>query len=119
MSSEHKYQDGDFWLDKRRDGKSPDIWQIARYSTKSRSVVYRSTKCRSLDDAKAILHAHAAKARSKARGQDAAESPLLPHLMHYLDEHGPDVKRLDTVESSFRVAVEDVSEVPSIAGYFS
>lgn len=23
---------GDFWLDKRRDGKSPDTWQIARYA---------------------------------------------------------------------------------------
>jgi hypothetical protein len=42
---------GEFWLDKRRDGKSPDKWQIARYDDKTRSVIYRSTRTGSLDDA--------------------------------------------------------------------
>jgi len=94
---------GDFWLAKRRDGKSPDIWQIAAYSEKSRSVVYRSTKCRTVDleAAKQVLIAHEAEARSKTRGQSADESELLPHLFNYLREHGPDVKRLDTIKSSF------------------
>jgi hypothetical protein len=40
---------GDYWLDKRRDGLSPDIWQVASYAAKSRSVVYRSTKQRTVD----------------------------------------------------------------------
>jgi integrase len=95
---------GDYWLDKRRDGKSPDIWQIASYQPKSRSVVYRSTKQRTveLDAAKAILRTFEAEQRSTAKGQDAAEAELLPHLFHYLREHGPDVKRLDTIKSSFR-----------------
>lgn len=102
-----RYSDGEFWLDKRRDGKSPDIWQIARYSGKSRSVVYRSTKCRTveLDAAKAILHAHAAEQRSKARGQTPEESPLLPHLTNYVREHGEDIARLDTVKSSMRAMI--------------
>ena len=105
MPSEHKYQDGEFWLDKRRDGKSPDIWQIAHYSTKSRSVVYRSTKRRSLDEAKPILHAYAAEQRTKARDQRPDESQVVPHLMHYCREHGPDVARLDTAKSSFRAFI--------------
>lgn len=104
MPSE-RYSDGDYWLDKRRDGKSPDIWQIAHYSAKSRSVVYRSTKCRSLDDAKPILHAFAANERSKEPGQRAEDANLVPHLMHYIREHGDDVKRLDTVKSSFRAII--------------
>lgn len=105
MSSEHKYQDGDFWLDKRRDGKSPDIWQIATYSPKSRSVVYRSTKRRSLEDAKPILHAYAAEQRSKQPDQAPEQAQIVPHLMHYCREHGEDVVRLDTVKSSFRAII--------------
>ena len=102
MSSSGKYSDGEFWLDKRRDGKSPDIWQIAHYSQKSRSVVYRSTRCRSLDDAKPILHAHAAAQRSKSRHQSIEEAQILPHFANYVREHGEDVMRLDTIKSSFR-----------------
>jgi integrase len=93
---------GDYWLDKRRDGLSPDIWQVATYAPKSRSVVYRSTKQRSLEDAKEFLRSFEADTRSTRKGQDVREAELLPHLFNYLREHGPDVKRLDTVKSSFR-----------------
>lgn len=95
---------GDYWLDKRRDGHAPDIWQVASYSGKSRSVVYRSTKRRTidLDAAKAFLRAYEAQQRSTAQGQDAHEAELLPHLFNYLRERGPDISRLDTVKSSFR-----------------
>lgn len=95
---------GDFWLDKRRDGKSPGIWQIATYSEKSRSVVYRSTKCRTVDleAAKEKLRAHEAAERSKAKDQPPSTAELLPHLFNYLRERGPDIGRLDTVKSSFR-----------------
>jgi len=98
---------GEYWLDKRRDGNSPDIWQIACYSGKSRSVVYRSTKCRTVDveAAKEILRTHEAAQRSKARNQPADQSPLLPHLFNYIREHGPDVHRLDTIKSSFRAMI--------------
>jgi integrase len=95
---------GNYWLAKRRDGKSPDIWQIATYSPESRSVVYRSTKCRTVDvdAAQAVLRAHEAAERSRAKGQDAKHAELLPHLFNYLRERGPDVKRVDTIKSSFR-----------------
>jgi integrase len=98
------YQVGDYWLAKRRDGKSPEVWQIARYSPQSRSVVYRSTKRRSLDDAKAVLHAFDAAERSK-RPQATEHAELLPHLTNYLREQGPDILRLDTVKSSFRAII--------------
>lgn len=90
---------GDFWLDKRRDGKSPDIWQIA--TARGRTIVYRSTKCRSVDQAAERLRAYEAEQRSKVK-QEVTEAELLPHLFHYLREHGPDIHRLDTVKSSFR-----------------
>jgi hypothetical protein len=93
------YTVGDYWLCKRRDGKSPDIWQIA--TNRKGTVVYRSTKCRALDDAKAVLRAHDAAERSKGK-QDVDEAELLPHLFNYIAEHGPDVHRLDTIKSSFR-----------------
>lgn len=98
------FEYGGYWLDKRRDGVSADIWQVATYSEKSRSDIYRSTKCRTinLDGAKAFLLAHEANERSKQRGQSAEDAELLPHLFNYLREHGPDVVRLDTVKSSFR-----------------
>lgn len=94
--------DGDFWLDKRRDGRSPEIWQIASYSTKSRSVVYRSTKRRDVEGAKALLHAHAAQERSGARHQAPDEAQIIPAFMRYIREHGEDVMRLDTIKSSAR-----------------
>ena len=90
---------GDYWLDKRRDGKSPDVWQIA--TSRGRTVVYRSTKCRDVDAAGDVLRAHEAQQRS-TKPQDAAQAELLPHLFHYLREHGPDIHREDTVRSSFR-----------------
>lgn len=93
---------GDYWLDKRRDGISPDIWQIAR--KQGGTIIYRSTKCRTveLEKAKAFLRAHDAAERSKAHGQRPEQADLLPHLFNYLREHGPDVRRLDTIKSSFR-----------------
>ncbi len=95
------YAIGDFWLTKRRDGKSPDIWQIATYSPVSRCVVYRSTKRRSVEDAQTVLRSYEADQRSKG-SQPTEQAELAPHLFNYLRERGPDVKRLDTIKSSFR-----------------
>jgi hypothetical protein len=92
---------GHYWLDQRRDGRAIGIWQIASYSGKSRSVVYRSTKQRDLSAAGDVLRAFEAAQRSKAP-QEADQAELLPHLFNYLREQGPDVKRLDTIKSSFR-----------------
>ncbi|MCW1431350.1 integrase [Novosphingobium sp. JCM 18896] len=48
------------------------------------------------------MRAYEAEQRSKSKDQPASQADLVPHLFHYLTEHGPDVKRLDTVKSSFR-----------------
>jgi hypothetical protein len=103
MSRENSpYVIGEYWLDQRRDGRSPGIWQIARYDAGSRSTVYRSTKQRALDDAIAWFRTWDAERQSKAKDQPREVAKLLPHLFNYLREQGPDVKRLDTVKSSFR-----------------
>jgi integrase len=104
MRKDEPFRIGDYWLAKRRDGKSPDIWQIATYSPKSRSVIYRSTKRRSLEDAKAELRAYESAQRSK-RPQDNEHAELLPHLFNYLREQGPDIVRTDTIKSSFRALI--------------
>lgn len=75
---------GDFWLDKRRDGKSPHIWQIA---TGTRSVVYRSTHKREIEDAKKVIDAHFAELQSKQR-QDPREARVVPLLVTYWKERG-------------------------------
>lgn len=92
---------GDYWLDKRRDGRSA-FWQIAHYSEQSRSVVYRSTKRRAVEDAEPILRAYEAQARSTTQGQSAQTAELMPHLFNYIRERAPDIVRLDTIKSSFR-----------------
>jgi integrase len=78
---------GEFWLDKRRDGKSPEVWQIARYETGSRSVIYRSTRKRSLEDAKAVIHAHVEAERAKGH-QDPRDARVIPMLFLYWKEKG-------------------------------
>jgi len=90
---------GDYWLDKRRDGKAPDIWQIA--TATGRTIIYRSTKCRDVNAAGDVLRAHEALQRS-TKPQQVDEAELLPHLFHYLREQGPDIHRQDTIKSSFR-----------------
>lgn len=96
-----KFTIGDYWLDKRRDGRSP-YWQICSYSETARSVVYRSTKRRDVEGAQEALRSYEAAERSKDKEQPAEQAELLPHLFNYIREHGPDVHRLDTVKSSFR-----------------
>lgn len=93
---------GDFWLDKRRDGRSPETWQIAHYCPRTRCPVYRSTKRRTLEEAKAVLIAYVTERESKGRGQDASDARIIPHFINYIREHGEDVARLDTIKSSAR-----------------
>lgn len=92
---------GDFWLDKRRDGKSPDIWQVATYRSESRQVVYRSTKCRSVEDAKGFLHAYVDEQRAKGP-QRADEASLAAGIMLYWQEHGKRAERPDSIACSIR-----------------
>lgn len=95
---------GDYWLDKRRDGKSPDIWQITRYDAKARSDVYRSTRCKALDDAKEALFAHVAALRAK-QSQQAEDAMVIPQLILYYDEHGQHVRKPMVVAGSLRAFI--------------
>lgn len=92
---------GDFWLDKRRDGRSPAIWQIASYDAATRSICYRSTRRRSLEEAKGIIHAHVEKDRAR-QAQDPADAKVIPLLFLYWEEHGKGVVSPGQIASSIR-----------------
>jgi integrase len=93
---------GERWLDKRRDGKAPNIWQIA--TTRKRSVVYRSTHCRSLDDAKATLDAWVAEQRALTP-QAARDAQVIPMIMAYWKEHGKKSVNHDQTGRSLRMFI--------------
>lgn len=92
---------GDFWLDKRRDGRSPDTWQIASYDAATRSICYRSTRSRGLEDAKGKIHAHVEKMRARAP-QSPADAKVIPLLFLYWEEHGKGVVSPGQIASSIR-----------------
>ncbi len=96
------YVVGEFWLDKRRDGKSPDIWQIAR--PQAGSVIYKSTRKRDVGEAKAVLDAYFANERSKHK-QPAAEAQVVPILWRYWLEKGRKHRNSDQTGRSLRTFV--------------
>lgn len=91
---------GDYWLDKRRDGKSP-YWQIATYKTGSRSVIYRSTHTGCIDEAKAAIDAYHAEQQAK-QPQEAHEARVIPILLTYWKERGRNAVKPDQIASSLR-----------------
>lgn len=91
-----------YWLDKRRDGKSPLVWQIA--IPVKRSVVYRSTHCRGLDEAKAALDAFVAEQKALQR-QDARVAEIIPMLMTYWREKGSKAVNKDQTGRSLRTFI--------------
>jgi integrase len=93
---------GDYWLDKRRDGKSPRVWQIARKA--KGSILYRSTHREGLDDAKGALDAYVARQRSLAR-QEPAQAEVIPMLMNYWDERGRKLVNRDQTARSLRTFI--------------
>ena len=92
---------GNYWLDKRRDGRSP-FWQIAH--AVKRSVVYRSTHCESLDEAKAALDAFVEQQKALGR-QDANAAQVVPLLMTYWTEHGRKAINHDQTGRSIRTFI--------------
>lgn len=91
---------GDHWLDKRRDGKSP-FWQVASYDAAARSVVYRSTRAKGVEDATSFIHSFVAQERAK-RPQRPEDAQVIPLLFTYWDEHGRNVVSPDQIASSIR-----------------
>lgn len=97
------------WLDKRRDGKAPKVWQIAR--AVNRSVVYRSTHCRNLDEAKAALDAHVERQKALER-QEPQLAQVIPMLMTYWQEHGRKRVNHDQTARSLRTFIGFLSQDP-------
>lgn len=95
------YPLGKYWLDKRRDGASPNIWQITTYKPGSRQVVYSSTKCRDLDDAIGKIHSFVDELRSK-QPQRTEDAKVAPALFVYWREHGKKAERPDSIACSIR-----------------
>lgn len=92
---------GAFWLDKRRDGKSPLIWQIATYETGSRQVRYISTRKRDVDEAAADLRAHEEQQRAKGK-QRPEDALVIPLLFLYWKERGNKADSASQIASSLR-----------------
>ena len=92
------FEYGGYWLDKRRDGKSPDIWQIA---SGTRQISYRSTRQRGLEDAKSVLIAHANEQAAK-RPQSVEDALVIPALLTYWKEHGSKAVAPQQIASSLR-----------------
>jgi integrase len=92
---------GEYWLDKRRDGKAADVWQIAWYEPGTRQVRYRSTKRKSLEDARGVIKAHEETATAKGP-QKPDDAKVLPLLFNYWEEHGCDADSSAQIASSIR-----------------
>lgn len=93
---------GEYWLDKRRDGKSPHIWQIAR---KERgTIIYRSTGQREIADAKAELDAFFEEQQSKRR-QEPQVALVAAHLVNYWNEKGKKAVNHDQTGRSLRTFI--------------
>lgn len=99
------FEYGGFWLDKRRDGKSPDIWQIAWKV--GRAIHIKSTGCRTdeLDAAKAKLVAHALGDVSKKPNIPTEHAHVFTLFKNYWLEHGKDAVSPGQIESSLRVFI--------------
>lgn len=95
---------GDFWLDFRRDGKATGVYQIARYAPGTRSVIYRSTRSKRLDDAKAAIHAYAEAERAKGK-QEPSDARVIPLLLLYWQEKGRDNINHDQTGRSLRTFI--------------
>jgi hypothetical protein len=109
------YVVGDHWLDYRRDGKAIGIWQIATKSGEGRSVVYRSTRTRDLEVAKATINAFVETKRAM-RLQSSEDADVLPHLFLYWKEHGRHTRNPATIAGSIRAFIGFLLQDRSVRG---
>ncbi len=100
---EDLYTVGEYWLDKRRDRKSA-FYQICRYSTEHRCVVYRSTRTGEVEEARAIIHAYVEAERAK-KPQAAEQALIAPQIQLYWSEHGKHTHRPGTIAGSLRAFI--------------
>jgi integrase len=92
------YRRDPYWIDKRRDGRSP-FWQIAR--PEGGTVVYRSTRTVDFDAAKAIMDAYIDQQKSLGR-QEPSEAEVAAMLINYWREKGRKAINSDQTSRSLR-----------------
>ena len=95
---------GDQWLEKRKDGASPDIWQIRCYNRQTRSGYYISTACGDLEEAKRALDRHHAEQTIEVGPSDDNLYVAIV-LRQYADEHGSKAISASSLCSNMRVFV--------------
>lgn len=96
-----RYTVGDYWLDKRPDGRSP-FWQICWYDAEAKTTRSLSTRRERLEEAKDAIHAHVQEQRSKGL-QEPDEALVIGVLKRFYDERGPKVRNRIAFASSFRI----------------
>lgn len=111
------YVIGDCWLDKRRDRKSPDIWQIAFIKPATNSITYKSTRMREFEGAKKCLESFVVGYEQQQihpvrTSVDKLAVPVLPHLLSYWKEHGQSAVSAATIEHHLRCFVAFLQQDP-------
>lgn len=101
MGREREYTVGDYWLDKRPDGRSP-FWQIYWYDQAAKTTRCVSTGCERLEKAKDAIHAYVQLERSKGP-QEPDEALVVAILHRFYEERGPKVRNVVAFASSFRI----------------
>jgi integrase len=101
MGRKRTYQVGEFWLDKRPDGRSP-FWQICWYDERARTTRSLSTGCEGLEDAKVAILAHVQEERAKGF-QQPQDAMLLATMLLYWQEHGAQRINSSIIRSSMRI----------------
>lgn len=96
-----RYTVGDYWLDKRADGRSP-YWQIYWYDAAAKTTRCVSTGRERLDDAKDAIHAYVETQRSKGP-QEPEEALVIAVLKRFWEERIPKVGNKVAFASSFRI----------------
>lgn len=92
------YKRDPYWLDKRRDGRSP-FWQITR--AERGTELYRSTRTVDVDVAKALMDAWIDQQKSLGR-QEPSEAEVAAILINYWRERGSKAINSDQASRSLR-----------------
>lgn len=101
----------DHWLGKRRDGRSPEIWQI--FWREGRSFPSRSTGCRDLELAKDRLIEFVSK-KEAGKPQAPDETYVFSLLKLYWREHGSGVVSPGQIESSIKAFIGFLVSQPDL-----
>lgn len=94
----------DLWIEKRKDGKSPGIWQIRTYNKETRSRHYISTDSRDIEDAKRALDIYHAE-RSLEFGLKDGNAVVALLCMQYEQEYASKTISASSLSANIRIFV--------------